>query len=285
MVQSGALARPAVHLVDRRLRNAARWLGFVGLLWYLFGRLIQAGRLGSQDAGASELPMWWWLGVALLASLGAVVWVVRRGRNGSSKPARTLQSADALRAWGFAVQQPATEGVRRFAPGAFRPAKDVAGECLWPWAAWARIEGRTTLVAVQHGQYRNSTGLTSRSTRTVCAVQLVGARLPTAIITGREGVPPHQRRTSIDLELEQFNRSLWAWGKDAAGLYAVVHPRAMGALLQEMPDGASTMFDRDYIAVYSDEPVPPQKLESFLTFVTGLAALTPTYLTGAATTG
>jgi hypothetical protein len=280
---SGSLARPAAQHVDRQLRNAARWLGLIGLLWYFFGRAIQAHQIGSGPA-ASEMPTWWWLGVAVLAALGAGVWLARRRRNGSTDPVRGRRSADALREWGFLVQQPATEGVRAFASRAFWPAKDVVSAGLWPWAAWARIDGNVVLVAVQHGQLRNRTGLTNGATRTVCAVKVQGGRLPTAFITGREGVPPQERRNSIDLELEQFNRSLWAWGKDAAGLYAVVHPRAMQALLQELPDGASALFDRDYIAVFSDEPVSPQKLESFVTFATRLAALTPTYLTGAAST-
>ncbi len=81
----------------------------------------------------------------------------------------------------------------------------------------------------------------------------------------------------MPLESETFNRALWASGDDA-GVYAVVHARSMAEMLRRLPDGATALFDRDYVAVYSDEPVAPPMLAGYVSAALTIADLIPQYL-------
>jgi hypothetical protein len=275
---SPPVGQPPVHDVGRRLRSTARWLGATGLAWYLFGRVLQAASLGRR--GGSEVPNWWWAGTAVLVVAGGAVWLGRRHLRWSHARAAAPDAdpADVLEAWGFQVSRPGGEGVRSFAPESFRASSEIAGPSVWPWVAVGALGTRTLVVARQTGQVRNRTGLTWSRTRTVFAVRVPGASLPTVIVTGRESVPPASLPMSIDLELATFNRSLWAWGPDPRGFHDVLHPRAMEPILRDLPEGATVRFDRDRIAVYNDEPVRSDDLATYLGLMHQLADLLPRYL-------
>jgi hypothetical protein len=269
--------RPAARDLARRLRSSARWLGATGLAWYLFGRVLQAASLGGGD---SEVPNWWWAGTAVLVAAGGAVWLGRRHLRWSDARAAgsTGDPADVLEAWGFQLSRPGGEWVRSFAPESFRSSDEIAGPSVWPWVAVGALAARTVVVARQTTQVRNRTGLTWSRTRTVFAVRVPGASLPTVIVTGRESVPPASLPMSIDLELATFNRSLWAWGPDPRGFHDVLHPRAMEPILRDLPEGATVRFDRDRIAVYNDEPVRSDDLATYLGLMDQLADLLPSYL-------
>jgi len=269
--------RPARHRPDRLLRNASRWLAAVGMSWYLLGRAAQIGR---HDADA---PSWWWTVTVVLLLAGAVVWVARRMRWRTDGRRHSLTAPggnfDAvLREAGLAVHRPAGPWVADWAPPAFVPASAVTGPALWPWAGTGVVNGMPVLIAAQHGQFRNRTGLTGGRARTACAVRLQRARLPQVVIAERESIPPRQRHASIPLESESFNRSLWVYGPDARGVYEVVHPRVMARALRELPDGASVVMHGETLAVISDEPVSLLQLRQILTFTVRFAELTPSYL-------
>jgi hypothetical protein len=211
---AGQLDRPVVHRLDRRLRGWSRWLAAVGLLWYIFGRVLQV--VGVGDRGASEVPGWWWLITLVLAGLGVGVWLTRRARRWwtgrAHRNSPDFASIPALlKGWGFGVVQPGGEWVRDQAPGVFLPADTVIGPSLWPWAATGWVRGRAMVLAQQHGQIRSRIGLTFGRSRTACVVRIPGANLPVVLITGREAVPPALLSRSINLELVSFNRALWAW--------------------------------------------------------------------------
>jgi hypothetical protein len=277
----GPLDRSAMHRVDRRLRGWSRWLAAVGLLWYFFGRVLQAVGLGGGDG--SDAPGWWWWVTLTLAGLGVGVWLTRCARrswSGRADPnSPHLASVPALLdAWGFSVVQPGGEWLRDEVPGVFFPADVVIGPSLWPWAGVGLVGDRAMVMAQQQGQIRNRTGLTFGQTRTVCVVRVPEANLPVVMITGREAVPPALLGRSINLELVSFNRALWAWGPDPRGFHAVVHPLTMSDILQGLPDGASLMFGRDQIALYCDEPVPTARIADYVWLACRLADAVPTYL-------
>jgi hypothetical protein len=283
-------AEPTLLLVDqrrpadqasRRLRGTARWVAAAALAWYLLGRLIQV--LGWRAADA-DVPGWWWLGTGALAVTGGAVWLVRRHRDGQERrrAQRTwgpLEDAPSLlRHWGFEVHEPAADWVLAHVPGVFIGPDAAAGPSLWPWAAFGRLGGHGVVVARQQGQVRNRSGLTSLRARTVCALRVAGARLPRVTVAGREAIPPTALSQSIDLELHDFNRALWAWGPDARGFHAVLHPRAMGAVLRGLPDGASLRLGGDRISLVCDEPVTGPELGAYLLLLGELAALVPSFL-------
>lgn len=276
------LDRPVAYRLERRLRGWSRSLGAVGLLWYLFGRAMQVVGLGGR--GDADVPDWWWLVTVFLVGLGVAVWVTRRVRRWWLREPAELSSPDLapipalLSGWGFAVVQPGGEWLRDAGPGVFLPVDTVTGPSLWPWAATGQVSGRAMVIAQQQAQIRNRTGLTSGRTRTVCVVVVPGADLPVVVITGREAVPPGLLGRSIDLELVSFNRALWAWGPDPRGFHAVVHPLAMSAILQGLPDGASLRFGRDRIALYCDEPMPTKRIADYVWLACQLAEAVPTYL-------
>ena len=183
-----------------------------------------------------------------------------------------------LTALGMHVQVPAGPWVRGIAPFVFAP-KDSKGALVpWPWAGIAQTpDGRVVVVAQQCGRVPGS-GLDGEVSRTVCAVYLPAVQLPFVVVTGREGVPLPQLRQSVALELETFNRSLWAYGPEPQAVYALMHPRAMSEVLRTLPDGAAITFAGQSIAVHSDEPVLPVDLPSYVATAMALADLIPTYL-------
>lgn len=277
VVTQPADERPAQHKPDRVLRNASRWLAAAGVAWYLLGRLTQLAR---GDAGA---PTWWWSVTVVLLVAGAGVWASRRIRWRADDRQHSLTSPGTpfdpvLRNAGLAVHRPAGPWVGAWAPVAFVPATAIAGPALWPWAGTGVVHDMQMLVAAQHGQFRNQTGLTAGRVRTTCALRLHDVRLPQVVVAGRESIPLQHRRASIPLEFESFNRALWVYGPDARGVYDVVHPRAMAHALRELPDGASVVMHGETLAVVTDEPVSPAQLHQMMTFAVQLADMTPSYL-------
>jgi hypothetical protein len=186
-----------------------------------------------------------------------------------------------MQSLGMTVQLPGGPWVRAMAPAAFAPKDSRAGFAPWPWAGVARTpDGRTVVLAKNQGQLPSST-LKSEVSRTACCVRVPGAQLPTVTVTGREGVPVHQLRQAIALELEAFNRALWAFGPDMRGVYALMHPRAMAEIMVTLPDGATAVFAGDCVAVYSDEPVLVQSLPEYVSAALAFSELIPTYLLAA----
>ena len=274
---AGELARPVGHRRDRQLRNASRWLTSAGVSWYLLGRVLQVTRHGS------SVPGWWWVVTLALLLTGGCVWVARRSRwraaGRSSSPRASAEALAQLAAdYNLALHRPAGEWVRSWAPIAFIPNASTSGPSQWPWAATGTFGGARLLAAVQYARMTNRAGLTTRRTRTSCAVRLPGARLPRLTICEREAIPPASRHQSIALELEAFNRSLWVWGPDARGVYDILHPRAMTLALQSLPDGSRVHVAGDTIAVVTDEPVSPTHLRSFVVFAQASVGLLPSYL-------
>jgi hypothetical protein len=270
-------ARPAEHRRDRELRNAGRWLAAVGLTWYLLGRVAQAA------SQRTEAPDWWWWGTLVLAAVGASVWIARRHRwrgqgRRSSLTGLGLTFDEVLTGYGLAVRRPAGPWVESWAPSAFLPASAITGPALWPWMANGSLQGFPVLVAAQQGQLRNATGLTAPRVRIACVVKLTGIRLPHVTVAERSAVPPQHRHSSIQLESDSFNRSMWVYGETARGAYDVIHPRAMAHAMRELPDGASVILEGDTISVITDEPMSPAQLGQMITFAVRLAELTPNYL-------
>jgi hypothetical protein len=240
--------------------------------------VLQVG--GSESRDGNEVPVWWWAVTLVVLAAGVAVWSLRRLRRRAARQGDVSSDLAhaALQRLGLVVHAPAGNWVRQLAPTAFLPEAAVIGPTLWPWAGVDRRDARTVLVARQHGQVRTKTGLTTGRTRTVAVAQQAGTRLPRVFVTGREGVPPHELPRAIALELEDFNRALWAWGPDAAGLYAVLHPRSMALTLRGLPDGASVIFAGDAIAVFSDEAVHPHELAAHLELAVRLMDLAPSFL-------
>jgi hypothetical protein len=269
--------RPAAQAADRRLRGWGRSLTAATLCWLGLGRVLQAANRGAVDQT-------WWVIVAIAMPLAlAAVWSARGWRRSVARRhafARngTLTVREVMQSMGMNVQLPAGKWVRAMAPIAFAAKDSRAGLAPWPWAGIARTEnGRSVLLARHHGRTPGATSATEVA-RTACCVRVPGARLPTVMVTGREGVPVRELRQAIALELESFNRSLWAYGPDARGVYALMHPRAMSEIMATLPDGATAAFAGDYVAVYSDEPVLPQSLSTYVAATLALAELIPTYL-------
>jgi len=269
--------RSPAYAADRRLRGWGRSLTAATLCWLGLGRVLQAASRGR------VYQTWWVIGAIAIPLVLAAVWSARGWRRGVARRralARngTLTVREVMQAMGMKVQLPAGKWVRNVAPAAFAPKDSRAGIAPWPWAGVARTEdGRLVVLALHHGRTPDST-LKSEVTRTACCVRVPGARLPTVTVTGREGVPVRELRQAVALELESFNRSLWVYGPDARGVYALMHPRAMAEIMATLPDGATAAFAGDYVAVYSDEPVPPQSLSTYVAATLALAALIPTYL-------
>lgn len=275
-LNDGLDQRPVRHRRDRKLRNAGRWLVAAGGCWYVLGRGLQLGSRGN-------VPDWWWIVTALLATAGALVWAARRRRwhsqSRSNTPRASLAALQAVAdSYNLGVHQPAAEWVRSWAPIAFIPRASVIGASQWPWAATGAVGSGNMLVAVQYARMRNRAGLTEMHTRTVCVVRVPHARLPYVTVSEREGVDPRDRRESIPLELEEFNRSLWVSGADARGVYDVIHPRAMALLLRRLPDGAWLRTGGETIAAITDEPVSAEHLRELVDFALASAQLVPTYL-------
>jgi len=269
-------ARPALHRTDRKLRNAARWLGAAGVAWYALGRATQVG------SGHAEAPGWWWAVTLLLLVSGAVVWVSRRLRwqaGDRRRPLRmTRQAGKVLHEHGLTVHTPAGPWAAGWARNVFRPEHAVAGKSLWPWAATGSLGDARLLVAAQHAQVRNQTMLAGAITRTACVLRAPGMALPQLAVSERESIPPAERHRSIALEFEAFNRALWVWGPQARGVYDLLHPRAMSHVIRHLPDGARLQVDGDTVAVVTDEPVSDVQLGHLVEFTCGFAELVPSYL-------
>jgi len=269
--------RPVRCRPDRVLRNATRWLATAGMGWYLLGRAVQ---IGGHDA---SVPNWWWSVTVALLIAGVAVWLARRVRWRADGRGHSLTSPGSgfdsvLREAGLSVHRPAGSWVVNWAPLAFVAPSAITGPALWPWAGTGIVNGLPVLVAAQHGQFRNTTGLTGGRARTACAIRLNDTHLPQVVIAERESIPPQRRHESLPLESESFNRSMWIYGPDARGVYDVVHPRAMSHALQELPDGTSVIMQGQTLAVISDEPVSPSQLRQMMTFAVQFAELTPGYL-------
>ena len=273
-------ARPETHARDRLLRGWFRSLTAAALSWFAVGRALQAG--GKEPASHA----WWAIGavvlmVALLAVASARGWRRRATRRAVHSQQGTSGIRDVMQSLGMTVQLPAGPWVRTMASAAFAPKDSRAGVAPWPWAGIARTpDGRIVVLAKHHGQLPGST-LKSEVNRTACCVRVPGAQLPTVTVTGREGVPVHQLRQAVALELEAFNRALWAFGPDMRGVYALLHPRAMSEIMATLPDGATVVFAGDCVAVYCDEPVLAQLLPAYVSAALALSHLIPTYLLAA----
>ena len=268
--------RPEHERRDRQLRNAGRWLIALGSLWYALGRVVQL------TSAQSDAPGWWWAGTVTLLLLGACVWSVRRlrwraiGRTGAL--AIDSDALVSLSSLGFCVQRPAGAWVWSMAPQAFLAPQALSGPVHYPWAASGLFRDSQILVAAQHARVPGRTGITTARTRTACVLRHPGMRLPLVTVAGREAVPPAQRPSSISLELEEFNRSIWAWGPDQRGVYDVMHGRAMSHVLRLLPDGATVITGGESIAVLTDEPVSPHSLRQLVLVVVGLRELVPSSL-------
>ncbi len=115
---------------------------------------------------------------------------------------------------GMQVQLPGGAWARAAAPAVFA-AKDSKGAFVaWPWGGIAHTGDGRIVVLTQHCPLLAGGGVNAEVTRTVCAVRIPAASLPFVVITGREGVPLRDLRRAVQLELETFNRSLWAFGLD-----------------------------------------------------------------------
>jgi hypothetical protein len=245
--------------------------------WYLFGRLMQFVWRNGDAPG-------WWSNVALaLLGSGLFVWAGRRvrwHRSGRSHAISATSSAvDSIAAaYGLQIHRPAGPWVSTWAPAAFLSAEATVGPALWPWAATGMADGTPLLLAAQRAQVRNATGLTSTRVRTACIARCAGLHLPHVVVSEREAIPPALRHQSIQFELEEFNRSLWVWGRDLKGVYDVVHPRAMAHVLRNLPDGARLLFSGEVIAATTDEPIAPAQLHGLIECVTQSARLVPSFL-------
>lgn len=273
-------ARPEMHARDRLLRGWFRSLTAAALFWYAVGRALQVG--GKQPASHA----WWAIGAVVLALALSAVVVARGWRRRAARRAVNAQQSssgvrEVMQSMGMAVQLPGGAWVRAMAPAAFAPKDSREGSAPWPWAGVARTpDGRTVVLAKHHGRLPSAM-VKSEVIRTACCVRLPGARLPTVTVTGREGVPVHQLRQAIALELETFNRALWAFGPDMRGVYALMHPRAMSEVMATLPDGATAVFAGDCVAVHSDEPVLVQSLPEYVSAALAFSELIPSYLLAA----
>ena len=271
---SGTDVRPASHAVDRQLRGLNRTLIGAFGLWWLGSNMLQALIGKTPLVGGGLLT----IGAAL-----TVVWVLRLARRHTARFAQgTALGIAAItsvcESMGLRVQLPAGPWVRAIAPAAFVSHDAGAPHLPWPWAGVADVGDGRTIVLAHHEGARPNRFAGGRVSRTVCVVRVPGARLPTVIVTAREGVRLRDLQHAVSLESEAFNRSLWVSGAEEAGVYAVVHARSMAEMLRRLPDGATAIFDRDYVAVYTDEQVLPAMLRDYASAALTIADLIPTYL-------